>query len=118
MRSQKKEESSDEETDIAYSALKAIVGGLMLWIGWAISASGGFNPILGGFLGIGAWFIASELRETGIARVIFAVTLVGIAVIVFNRGGWEASTPVLAILGISGVILVYEISQRRIFTGS
>jgi len=117
MRSQKKEESLGEEADIAYSALKGVVGGLILWIGWAISMPGGFNPILGGFLGIGAWFIGSELRETGIARVIFAVTLVGIAGIVFNRGGWEASTHILAILGIAGMILVYEISQRRIFTG-
>lgn len=114
-------ESAGEDVEVAYSALKSIVGGASLCFAWAVLATGGeSNSVFASIIAIfGGPLIAVELRKTPIARFIFVATLCILAAITFLDLGMAGINIVLFLLGVAGVTLVYEVGRRRLsFIGS
>jgi len=106
--------AKDEQADVLYSALKSVVGGTLILFSWAVSPSAGQSPVLVILGSLGAWSIGSELRETGVSRIIFSITLVGAALITWMHFGGRHSTFVVALLGLALLVLIYEVGRRRV----
>lgn len=110
-----------EDGEVAYSALKSIVGGASLCFAWAVLATGGeSNSTFASIIAIvGGPLIAVELRRTPVARFVFVVTLCILAAITFLDLGMTGINIVLFLLGVAGVTLVYEVGRRHLsFIGS
>jgi len=102
----------EDGPDVAYSAFKSVLGGAMLVLGWAIASSGVTSHLLALFIGLGGGLIGSELRKTGVARVVFAVTLVALAGVSVTAPRPVPSNVALGMVGLGGIVLACEGGRR------